>query len=174
MTTSELQLRRLDSGVSGQPSAVRPRSRSVVRRTLHRVPAPLDRRTGLYERYGKRPFDVVGASAIILLASPVLVAAWISLRVALGPTVVITQDRVGKDGHLFGMYKFRTMRWSRRRARASYDGPDRRHTHKDDNDPRHTTIGRIFRRASIDELPSSSTCCAATCPWWVRVRNWPR
>ncbi|NLA37720.1 MAG: sugar transferase [Actinobacteria bacterium] len=128
-------------------------SRSAVGRWLHRVPDPLDRRRGLYERYGKRPCDVLGASLLICLVSPVLVASWFALRLTLGPSVVITQERVGKDGHIFGMYKFRTMRWSRRRARCAYDGPDRRTCHKNDNDPRHTTIGRMFRKASLDELP---------------------
>ncbi len=110
-------------------------------------------RQGLYLRYGKRPFDVVVASLLLVVAAPVMAVVWVVLRKALGPGVVISPARVGLHGENFEMLKFRTMKQSRRRNDATFDGTDRRRTHKADSDPRHTRIGRALRKASIDELP---------------------
>jgi lipopolysaccharide/colanic/teichoic acid biosynthesis glycosyltransferase len=109
----------------------------------------------MYALYGKRIFDVAAASAILVVISPILAVTWVVLRLSLGRDVVISQERVGYRGETFEMLKFRTMRWSRRRAdrEAGYNGEDRRRTHKSDNDPRHTPIGRVLRKTSIDELP---------------------
>lgn len=108
---------------------------------------------GLYARYTKRGFDIAVSAAILVAVAPVMFVCWLLLRLTLGRDVVITQERVGLDGQVFGMYKFRTMRWSRRGAVSPFDGPDRRVKHKDDADPRHTPIGRALRKASLDELP---------------------
>ncbi len=106
-----------------------------------------------YGRHLKRPLDVAGATLALAVLSPVLVAAWLALRFTLGPRVLITQKRVGLDGEDFDMYKFRTMKWTRRQAEAPFRGPERRRTHKSDVDPRHTRVGRLLRKLSIDELP---------------------
>lgn len=110
---------------------------------------------GVYERHGKRALDVLVAAAVLVALAPVMSIVWLSLRLALGRDVVISQERVGLGSENFGMYKFRTMKWSRRgRGPATaYHGPDRRRTHKADHDPRHTPLGRALRKASIDELP---------------------
>lgn len=128
-------------------------SRSVARGALRAVPDPIVRTRGLYERYGKRTFDIIGAAVILTALSPIFLVCWLALRVTLGPSVVIAQERVGHNGQVFGMYKFRTMKWSRRVEPQPFDGPDRRKTHKADLDPRHTPIGRVFRKLSLDELP---------------------
>lgn len=106
-----------------------------------------------YVRLGKRTFDIVGSIVTLVVLSPFLAAAWLALRIRLGSKVIIVQRRVGRDGENFDMYKFRTMRWSRRQESSNFKGPDRRRTHKSDDDPRHTRIGRILRKTSIDELP---------------------
>jgi lipopolysaccharide/colanic/teichoic acid biosynthesis glycosyltransferase len=111
------------------------------------------RRRGWYEAWGKRSFDLAVTAAILFVLAPIMLVVWLVLRVTLGPDVVITQDRVGMDGATFGMYKFRTMKWSRRGRAEPFDGPDRRIVHKTDSDPRHTPVGRAFRKASLDELP---------------------
>lgn len=120
-------------------------------------PAPVTRRVTRrrtwYQAWGKRGFDLTVSASILFALAPVMFVVWAVLRVALGRDVVITQDRVGKDGLTFGMFKFRTMHWSRRGRALPYDGPDRRLVHKTDNDPRHTRVGRAFRKASLDELP---------------------
>lgn len=109
----------------------------------------------LYQARVKRAIDLVVAAIVLTVLSPLMLVVWISLRIALGRDVVISQERVGRGGENFRMYKFRTMHWSRRQSDSSdrYDGPDRRVTHKADNDPRHTTIGRLLRKLSVDELP---------------------
>ena len=84
---------------------------------------------------------------------PILVAVAVAIRVKLGPGVVYRQQRIGRHGRTFTMYKFRTMAPDRRRAWRPFDGFDRRQCHKRDDDPRHTAFGRFLRRTSLDELP---------------------
>lgn len=66
---------------------------------------------------------------------------------------MIAQDRIGRDGRTFAMYKFRSMLKDRRQAQVEFIGPDRRRNHKSDGDPRHRPFGRVLRRSSLDELP---------------------
>ena len=70
----------------------------------------------------------------------------------IGRPVLFRQRRIGVDGEPFEVLKFRTMRPDRRGQRLDVIH-DRRRTHKSDNDPRHTRIGRVLRRHSLDELP---------------------
>ncbi len=110
--------------------------------------------SGWYANGGKRAFDIAAVVPIIVLASPILAAAAIALRIKLGPGVVLRQNRVGRHADEFGMLKFRTMEHSRRvDAPDGFDGKDRRNTHKSSSDPRHTRLGRLLRKFSIDELP---------------------
>lgn len=106
-------------------------------------------------RAAKRTFDVVGATALIVLFSPVLAMA--ALRIVLhdGGPVIFRQLRVGRDGELFGCLKLRSMV-----VGAEAMLPDLHsltgHTSglfKLPNDPRITGPGRWLRRFSLDELP---------------------
>lgn len=119
----------------------------VVRNVQHQATV------GWYERVGKRGFDVVFATVVLFVLSPLMTFLWFVLRLNLGRDVVITQDRVGLNGQTFGMFKFRTMRWSRRASEVPFEGADRRVAHKVDHDPRHTKVGRTLRKLSLDELP---------------------
>ena len=122
--------------------------------TLRVVSGVADRSCrSFYERTGKRAFDILVAGTMLLILAPLMALVWCLLRISLGHDVVITQDRVGLDGETFGMFKFRTMRWSRRSAERPFDGADRRVSHKVDHDPRHTRVGRVLRKLSVDELP---------------------
>jgi lipopolysaccharide/colanic/teichoic acid biosynthesis glycosyltransferase len=68
--------------------------------------------------------------------------------------VLFVQERIGRNGTPFRMYKFRTMRHDRRQAASvGYQGVERRLHHKSVHDPRHTATGRVLRRFSLDELP---------------------
>jgi exopolysaccharide production protein ExoY len=111
-----------------------------------------------YKTHYKRVFDVV----FVLLAAPVAVPviALMALLVALdGATPFYRQRRVGKNGHIFGMLKMRTMVPNAHdrleshlakdpRARQEWDS-----TQKLKNDPRITTVGKVLRKSSLDELP---------------------
>lgn len=108
---------------------------------------------GWYGTWGKRGLDVVLCVMAFPFFAVLFAAGWSLLRLSLGPGVILRQRRIGRNGEAYDCLKFRTMRPDRRRARAPYDGPERRVVHKTDADPRHTRIGRCFRKHSIDELP---------------------
>ncbi|WP_433306525.1 sugar transferase [Actinoplanes sp. CA-030573] len=105
----------------------------------------------------KAAFDRVGAFVLLLLSMPVLLV--LAALVAFGPggrgPVIFRQERVGKDGRLFVLYKFRTMvvnaeaRLQELRNLNDTDGE----LFKMRNDPRITPVGRWLRRLSLDELP---------------------
>ncbi len=106
-----------------------------------------------YERLGKPVLDRVGAVALGVVTLPVIAIIAIIIRLTLGSPVFYIQERVGQHGKRFRMYKFRTMRFDRRRKERPFGGRDRRVRHKTGEDPRHTAVGRFLRRRSLDELP---------------------
>ena len=124
--------------------------------------AGLQAPSGWYPRLCKRWVDVIGASLLLAAFSPVLLGVWCALRVSLGRNVVLRQQRVGQSGRVYLCLKYRTMAPCRRQGHgraasiepsgADYRGPERRTTHKSDDDPRHTTLGRFLRRHSLDEV----------------------
>ncbi|MBQ9371234.1 MAG: sugar transferase [Thermoguttaceae bacterium] len=102
----------------------------------------MERRRGFYERFVKRPQDFLCALAALVVLSPVLLILTLLVRAKLGAPVFFTQDRPGKDGKIFKLYKFRTML-------DAYDAngeplPD---------DVRLTSFGKKLRATSLDELP---------------------
>lgn len=103
----------------------------------------------------KRTEDIVGSLFGIAALSPVLIATAIAIRVdSKGPSI-FSQERVGQDGRIFKMYKFRSMvpnaenMLSNLKDKNEMDGPMFKMT----SDPRVTRVGRFIRRTSIDELP---------------------
>jgi lipopolysaccharide/colanic/teichoic acid biosynthesis glycosyltransferase len=120
--------------------------------------APDRGRGALYRARGKRAFDL----AFILAAAPLVVplVALLALLVALdGGSPFFTQQRVGRDGRPFRMFKLRTMVPEADAALARILEVDaaaadewRRHQ-KLRHDPRITPLGRLLRRTSLDELP---------------------
>lgn len=97
---------------------------------------------GPYEKYIKRPQDFICALLATIVLSPVLLTTAILVRVNLGSPVLFSQDRPGKDGKIFKLYKFRTML-------PPKDGVI---------DPSHdasrlTPFGKKLRSTSLDELP---------------------
>ncbi len=118
------------------------------------VPSP-----GPYQRVGKRLLDLSVAVPLTLALLPLLAVVWLSLRPVLGASLVLTQERVGRRGQAFNLYKFRTMHHDRRGDDDAFDGEDRRQHHKSSNDPRHTAIGRLIRKFSLDELPQLLNIC---------------
>jgi lipopolysaccharide/colanic/teichoic acid biosynthesis glycosyltransferase len=107
-----------------------------------------------YDRFAKPVIDRLTAGVLLLLALPALALVALVVLVTLGRPVLFVQQRVGRDGHAFGMLKFRTMHPDRRqRLQPVPVERDRRRHHKSDADPRHTRIGRFLRQTSLDELP---------------------
>ena len=108
----------------------------------------------LYERRAKRPFDIVVGSVLVVLAIPVISVIALAVRVGLGKGVLYSQQRIGSGGAPFTIYKFRTMRPDRRQRELEFpEDENRRGDHKTDDDPRHTGLGRLLRKLSLDELP---------------------
>ena len=64
---------------------------------------------GFYERFIKVPQDVILASVALIFLSPVLLILTILVRSKLGSPIIFKQERAGKDGKPFYMYKFRSM-----------------------------------------------------------------
>ena len=108
-----------------------------------------------YNRWFKRPLDVLGAAILLLVSLPIVVVVALSIPLMLGPGgTIYRQERVGRDGKPFTIYKFRSMLRDRRVAdNPLYIGPERRTRHKCQEDPRHTRYGRFLRSTSLDELP---------------------
>jgi putative colanic acid biosynthesis UDP-glucose lipid carrier transferase len=92
----------------------------------------------------KRVSDIVLASIIIVLISPVLLALAIGVKLSSPGPVIFKQRRNGLDGDEITVYKFRSMR-------SVDNGPVVRQATK--NDPRVTRFGAFLRRTSLDELP---------------------
>jgi lipopolysaccharide/colanic/teichoic acid biosynthesis glycosyltransferase len=92
-----------------------------------------------------RAADVVGASLGLALASPVLAAAAVAIKLDDGGPVLYRQRRVGYRGEDFDLLKLRTMVVGAERQGAGFA--------VDRGDPRITRTGRILRRVSLDELP---------------------
>ncbi len=106
-----------------------------------------------YVRLVKPVLDVLLAVVAIVVSLPVLALVALGIRVRLGQGVLYRQSRVGKNGVVFEVLKFRTMAEDRRLEQVLYVGPERRHNHKSADDPRHTGFGRFLRKWSLDELP---------------------
>jgi lipopolysaccharide/colanic/teichoic acid biosynthesis glycosyltransferase len=106
-----------------------------------------------YLRWVKPALDRVGAAVLLVVLLPVLLALTALVRLRLGPGVLYRQQRVGRDGEVFEVYKFRTMEPDRRGDQTGSVAVERRQCHKREDDPRHTSLGRFLRRWSLDELP---------------------
>lgn len=113
---------------------------------------------GLYRRFVKRGLDVL----VILLAAPVvlfLVAVLAALVKRDGGPVLYSQDRLGRNGKVFRLWKLRSMVVDADARLAEHLAGDPAalaewtETQKLKNDPRITAVGRMIRKTSLDELP---------------------
>ena len=96
----------------------------------------------MYNKYFKRAFDVLVSSAALLILSPIYALIAILVRVKLGSPIIFVQQRPGKDGKVFRLYKFRTMT----------DARDENGVLLAD-EFRMTRFGELLREMSLDELP---------------------
>lgn len=95
--------------------------------------------------FQKRAFDLVISSFSLLLLLPFLLIVGLAILVASGRPILYKQDRVGYDGRIFRMWKFRSMR----KDAEESSGP----TWASRDDERVSQIGRLLRKSSVDELP---------------------
>jgi lipopolysaccharide/colanic/teichoic acid biosynthesis glycosyltransferase len=93
-----------------------------------------------------RAFDVLIAGALLVIASPLLLAALIAIRLESPGSPIYKQRRVGKDGRPFELYKLRTMVTGAEHIGAGLA--------INEGDPRITRTGALLRRFSLDELPN--------------------
>ena len=94
----------------------------------------------------KRVFDVVVSLVMLALTLPLLLLTALAIKLEDGPgaPVLYRQDRVGRNGRVFQVFKFRSMRTDAEKNGAQWASK---------NDPRTTRVGRILRQVRIDELP---------------------
>ncbi|HZK21423.1 MAG TPA: sugar transferase [Oscillospiraceae bacterium] len=98
----------------------------------------------MYEKYFKRPFDILCALAAIIVFSLVFLVVAVLVRIKLGKPVLFKQERPGKDEKIFKLYKFRSMT-----DKTDENGnllPD---------ELRLTSFGKTLRMTSLDELPEA-------------------
>jgi len=102
-----------------------------------------------------RVLDVIGALAgLVILALPLAIVA-LAIRVESRGPAIFHQQRVGRDGRVFTLLKFRSMYADAEARRAALlDESDRKGVcFKSKTDPRITRVGRLIRKTSVDELP---------------------
>ena len=97
---------------------------------------------GPYEAFIKRVIDILISLLVIILFSWLYLILAIIVRINLGAPIIFTQERPGKNGRIFKMYKFRSM--SDKRDENGELLPDARRLNK---------FGRVLRSTSLDELP---------------------
>ena len=134
----------------------------------------------------KRGFDLVIGSLLLLLVAPPMLIIAIAIRLDSSGHVIFRQERIGENGRLFGMYKFRTMvaDAEAQQDQVNIQTEDNEVLHKRPDDPRVTKVGHFLRRYSLDELPQlvnvirgdmSLVGPRPEMPWLVdRYESWQR
>ena len=104
-------------------------------------------------RVAKRALDVLGAAALLVVLSPILLGLLVALAVTTRGRPIFCQRRLGYRGRPFTMFKFRTMRPDAERVRHLVANEQSGPVFKNRRDPRVTRIGRFLRKTSLDETP---------------------
>lgn len=100
----------------------------------------------MYEKYIKRLLDIFISLIALVILSPILIIVAILIKITSKGSILFLQERLGKNGKIFKIIKFRTMV-----VNAEKIGDGLRVS--SENDCRITKIGRILRKTSLDELP---------------------
>lgn len=103
----------------------------------------------------KRLIDVVGSGVGIILFFPALIIFTIAIKLEDGGPIFFNQERVGRNGKIFKIYKFRSMKpdAEKMKARLMDQNEVKGAMFKMKNDPRITRVGKFIRKHSLDELP---------------------
>ncbi len=101
--------------------------------------------TNTFNSFAKRIVDIIGSLVMIIIFSPVMLFSVIAIKLTSRGPIIFKQERVGLHNRPFMMYKFRTMEVQKpSQEKKGWTTP---------NDPRVTSIGKVLRRTSMDELP---------------------
>jgi lipopolysaccharide/colanic/teichoic acid biosynthesis glycosyltransferase len=132
-----------------QPDALPQRAHAPEPSTLFLI---LSGFTGIVVRFARRSFDkfkrvmdFMLAVAGLILTMPLLAFAALLIKLSSPGPIIYLQNRVGKDGEIFRIYKLRTMRQDAEKRTGAVWAKE--------NDPRVTSVGRVLRKAHIDEIP---------------------
>lgn len=99
----------------------------------------------MYRKFFKRFLDVILSAVALVVASPFMLITAILIKIESKGPVIFKQERLGKDGKVFWIYKFRSMCVGAEKTGSGvYSGK---------GDARVTKVGKIIRATSIDELP---------------------
>jgi exopolysaccharide biosynthesis polyprenyl glycosylphosphotransferase len=106
-------------------------------------------------RYVKRTFDLMISCISLIFLSPLFALIAVLIRLGGPGPIVFRQQRVGENGRLFDMFKFRTMVVDAEAQREAVmtETEEGQILYKRQDDPRVTRVGRVLRRYSLDELP---------------------
>ncbi len=99
----------------------------------------------MYRRFIKRLFDILLSLILLVLLAPLFLIAAIAVKLDSKGPIIFKQERLGKKGKTFSMYKFRSMC-----VNAEHTGTG---VYSEKGDARVTRVGRFLRASSIDELP---------------------
>jgi exopolysaccharide biosynthesis polyprenyl glycosylphosphotransferase len=118
-----------------------------------------------WRRVYKRIFDLIISILLLIILSPVFAIIAMAIKLNSKGPILVKLSRVGSKGNIFGMYKFRSMVKDADKMKDDVmkynersDGP----LFKMKDDPRVTRVGKIIRRASLDELPQLFNVLAGT------------
>lgn len=112
----------------------------------------------------KRAFDLLFSLFALIFALPIMILSVLLVYLEDGSPVIFRQNRVGKHGQLFEIFKIRTMVKNAEELRVQMEkrNPDGNLIYKMRDDPRVTHVGRLLRRFSLDELPQLFNVLAGT------------
>jgi exopolysaccharide biosynthesis polyprenyl glycosylphosphotransferase len=117
-----------------------------------------------YQRMLKRAFDIIAGLIALILVLPLMALSALIIFLEDGTPILFRQQRVGENGRLFNMLKFRTMVRNAEQLKGQVERRDAEGNliHKAKDDPRVTRFGRFLRRFSLDELPQLFNILAGT------------
>ena len=99
----------------------------------------------MYKRFFKRAFGILFALLGLIITSPIIAIVAILIKIESPGPVIFKQQRIGKNGKVFEIYKFRSMCQNAEKTGSG--------VYSDKNDNRVTKIGKFIRATSIDEIP---------------------
>ena len=107
------------------------------------------------QRLVKRIFDLMICIFLLLFVLPFILLISLFIRIDSPGPIIFRQPRVGENGRIFGMFKFRTMVDGAEKMQEAFNevNEDGKIIFKRPNDPRITRVGHFLRRTSLDELP---------------------